>query len=195
MIYNMRSADISRKTKETDIKIELSLDGGECEINTGIGFFDHMLTAFAVHGGFGLKADVKGDLYVDCHHTIEDTGIVLGKAFAEALGDKSGIERYGSFTIPMDESLAFVSLDVSGRPFLVFNAEFPEERVGEFDSCMCEEFMRAFAYNAGITLHVNMIYGGNTHHQIEAIFKALAHALAVAVRETGKGVLSTKGSL
>lgn len=195
MIYNMRSADISRKTKETDIKIELSLDGGECEINTGIGFFDHMLTAFAVHGGFGLKADVKGDLNVDCHHTIEDTGIVLGKAFAQALGDKSGIERYGSFTVPMDESLAFVSLDVSGRPFLVFNAEFPEERVGEFDSCMCEEFMRAFAYNAGITLHVNMIYGGNTHHQIEAIFKALAHALAVAVRETGKGVLSTKGSL
>lgn len=195
MIYNMRNADISRKTKETDIKIELSLDGGECEINTGIGFFDHMLTAFAVHGGFGLKADVKGDLHVDCHHTIEDTGIVLGKAFAEALGDKSGIERYGSFTVPMDESLAFVSLDVSGRPFLVFNAEFPEERVGEFDSCMCEEFMRAFAYNAGITLHVNMIYGGNTHHQIEAIFKALAHALAVAARETGKGVLSTKGSL
>lgn len=191
----MRSADISRKTKETDIKIELSLDGGECEINTGIGFFDHMLTAFAVHGGFGLKADVKGDLHVDCHHTIEDTGIVLGKAFAEALGDKSGIERYGSFTVPMDESLAFVSLDVSGRPFLVFNAEFPEERVGEFDSCMCEEFMRAFAYNAGITLHVNMIYGGNTHHQIEAIFKALAHALAVAVKENGKGVLSTKGSL
>lgn len=191
----MRSADISRKTKETDIKIELSLDGGEYEINTGIGFFDHMLTAFAVHGGFGLKADVKGDLNVDCHHTIEDTGIVLGKAFAEALGDKSGIERYGSFTVPMDESLAFVSLDVSGRPFLVFNAEFPEERVGEFDSCMCEEFMRAFAYNAGITLHVNMIYGGNTHHQIEAIFKALAHALAIAVRETGKGVLSTKGSL
>lgn len=195
MIYNMRCADVSRKTKETDIKIELCLDGGECEINTGIGFFDHMLTAFAVHGGFGLKADVKGDLDVDCHHTIEDTGIVLGKAFAEALGDKSGIERYGSFTVPMDESLAFVSLDVSGRPFLVFNAEFPEERVGEFDSCMCEEFMRAFAYNAGITLHVNMIYGGNTHHQIEAIFKALAHALAIAVKENGKGVLSTKGSL
>lgn len=195
MIYNMRCADISRKTKETGIKIELCLDGGECEIKTGIGFFDHMLTAFAVHGGFGLKADVKGDLEVDCHHTIEDTGIVLGKAFAEALGDKSGIERYGSFTVPMDESLAFVSLDVSGRPFLVFNAEFPEERVGEFDSCMCEEFMRAFAYNAGITLHVNMIYGGNTHHQIEAIFKALAHALAIAVKENGKGVLSTKGSL
>lgn len=195
MIYNMRSADISRKTKETDIKIELNLDGGECEINTGIGFFDHMLTAFAVHGGFSLKADVKGDLNVDCHHTIEDTGIVLGKAFAQALGDKSGIERYGSFTVPMDESLAFVSLDVSGRPFLVFNAEFPEERVGEFDSCMCEEFMRAFAYNAGITLHVNMIYGGNTHHQIEAIFKALAHALSIAVKENGKGVLSTKGSL
>lgn len=194
-MYAMRKADVSRKTKETDIKIALCLDGGECEINTGIGFFDHMLTAFAVHGGFGLKAEVKGDLNVDCHHTVEDTGIVLGKAFAEALGDKSGIERYGSFTVPMDESLAFVSLDVSGRPFLVFNAEFPEERVGEFDSCMCEEFMRAFAYNAGITLHVNMLYGGNTHHQIEAIFKALAHALAIAVKENGKGVLSTKGSL
>lgn len=195
MIYNMRSADISRKTKETDINISLSLDGGECVVKTGIGFFDHMLTAFAVHGGFGLKANVKGDLEVDCHHTIEDTGIVLGKAFAEALGDKSGIERYGSFTVPMDESLAFVSLDISGRPYLVFNAEFPEEKVGEFDSCMCEEFMRAFAYNAGITLHVNMIYGGNTHHQIEAIFKALAHALAIAVKENGKEVLSTKGSL
>lgn len=191
----MRSADISRKTKETDINISLSLDGGECVVKTGIGFFDHMLTAFAVHGGFGLKANVKGDLEVDCHHTIEDTGIVLGKAFAEALGDKSGIERYGSFTVPMDESLAFVSLDISGRPYLVFNAEFPEEKVGEFDSCMCEEFMRAFAYNAGITLHVNMIYGGNTHHQIEAIFKALAHALAIAVKENGKEVLSTKGSL
>ena len=195
MIYNMRSADLSRKTKETDINISLSLDGGECVVKTGIGFFDHMLTAFAVHGGFGLKANVKGDLEVDCHHTIEDTGIVLGKAFAEALGDKSGIERYGSFTVPMDESLAFVSLDISGRPYLVFNAEFPEEKVGEFDSCMCEEFMRAFAYNAGITLHVNMIYGGNTHHQIEAIFKALAHALAIAVKENGKEVLSTKGSL
>lgn len=191
----MRIAEISRKTKETDINIKLCLDGGECSVNTGIGFFDHMLTAFAVHGGFGLTVNVKGDIEVDCHHTIEDTGIVLGQAFSKALGDKSGIERYGTFTVPMDESLAFVSLDVSGRPFLVFNAEFPEERVGEFDSCMCEEFMRAFAFNAGITLHVNMIYGGNTHHQIEAIFKALAHALSIAVRENGKGVLSTKGSL
>lgn len=121
----MRNAVVERKTKETEIKIELNLDGGTVEINTGIGFFDHMLTAFAIHGGFGLKVNVKGDLEVDCHHTIEDTGIVLGKAFYDALGDKGGIERYGSFYIPMDEALAFASVDISGRPFLVFNAEYP----------------------------------------------------------------------
>lgn len=190
-----RTAEITRKTKETDITAVFSLDGGEVSVDTGIGFFDHMLTAFAVHGGFGLKLKAVGDLNVDCHHTIEDTGIVLGKALSAALGDKSGIARYGSFYIPMDESLAFASLDISGRPFLVFNATFPEEKVGDFDSCMCEEFMRALAFNAGITLHINMIYGGNTHHQIEAIFKALAHALAAAVRKNDGGVLSTKGVL
>lgn len=192
----MRNAVVERKTKETEIKIELNLDGGTVEINTGIGFFDHMLTAFAIHGGFGLKVNVKGDLEVDCHHTIEDTGIVLGKAFYDALGDKGGIERYGSFYIPMDEALAFASVDISGRPFLVFNAEYPQAVVGTYDCCMTEEFFRAFAFNAGITLHIKSEYGANSHHIIEAIFKAVAHSMKLAVSEntTGK-TLSTKGSL
>lgn len=192
----MRVANAERKTKETDIKISVDLDGGQVSIDTGIGFFDHMLTAFAVHGGFGLDVKVKGDLYVDCHHTIEDTGIVLGKAFYEALGDKGGIERYGSFYIPMDEALAFASVDVSGRPFLVFKAEYPQAVVGEYDACMTEEFFRAFAFNAGITLHIKSEYGANSHHIIEAIFKAVAHAMKVAVKQTESGkTLSTKGSL
>ncbi|MEE0858084.1 MAG: imidazoleglycerol-phosphate dehydratase HisB [Acutalibacteraceae bacterium] len=192
----MRNAVVERKTKETEIKIELNLDGGTVEINTGIGFFDHMLTAFAIHGGFGLKVNVKGDLEVDCHHTIEDTGIVLGKAFYDALGDKGGIERYGSFYIPMDEALAFASVDISGRPFLVFNTEYPQAVVGTYDCCMTEEFFRAFAFNAGITLHIKSEYGANSHHIIEAIFKAVAHSMKLAVSEntTGK-TLSTKGSL
>lgn len=192
----MRNAVVERKTKETEIKIELNLDGGTVEINTGIGFFDHMLTAFAIHGGFGLKVNVKGDLEVDCHHTIEDTGIVLGKAFYDSLGDKGGIERYGSFYIPMDEALAFASVDISGRPFLVFNAEYPQAVVGTYDCCMTEEFFRAFAFNAGITLHIKSEYGANSHHIIEAIFKAVAHSMKLAVSEntTGK-TLSTKGSL
>ncbi len=147
----MRTAQETRKTKETDITIALSLDGGAVEISTGIGFFDHMLTAFAVHGGFGLQVKAVGDLYVDGHHTVEDTGIVLGKAFAKALGDKSGIARFGSFYIPMDEALAFAAVDVSGRPFLAFRAEFSQERTGEYDLCLTEEFLRAFAMNAGIT--------------------------------------------
>ncbi len=192
----MRKAVIERNTKETQIKIELCLDGGEIEVSTGIGFFDHMLTAFAHHGGFGLKADVKGDLEVDTHHTAEDTGIVLGQAFKEALGDKSGIARYGSFTVPMDESLAVVDLDISNRPFLVFNAEFYQELCGEYETCVTEEFWRAFAENAGITLHINVPYGENAHHQIEAIFKAAAHALKAAVKKNDDGsVLSTKGVL
>lgn len=192
----MRNAVVERKTKETDINITLNLDGGEVEINTGIGFFDHMLTAFAIHGGFGLKVKVKGDLEVDCHHTIEDTGIVLGKAFYDALGDKGGIERYGSFYIPMDEALAFASVDISGRPFLVFNAEYPQAVVGTYDCCMTEEFFRAFAFNAGITLHIKSEYGANSHHIIEAIFKAVAHAMKMAVSENVSGeTLSTKGSL
>ena len=191
----MRTSEQMRSTKETRVTVRLALDGGNVAIDTGIGFFDHMLQAFAVHGGFGLEVAVKGDLEVDCHHTIEDTGIVLGRAFCEALGDKSGIARYGSFLIPMDETLALAAVDVSGRPFLVFNATFPEERVGGFDTCMCGEFFRAFAMNAGITLHLNVPYGGNSHHQIEALFKAAAHALSQAVAETGKGTLSTKGTL
>ncbi|MGN0529223.1 MAG: imidazoleglycerol-phosphate dehydratase HisB [Eubacterium sp.] len=192
----MRTATVERNTKETQIKIELNLDGGDVEISTGIGFFDHMLTAFGVHGGFGLKVSVNGDLDVDTHHTAEDTGIALGTAFKKALGDMSGIERYGTFFIPMDESLACVSLDISNRPFLVFNADFKQEFCGDYENCVTEEFWRAFAVNAGITLHINVPYGSNAHHQIEAIFKAAAHALKIAVAKNSDGsVLSTKGVL
>ena len=192
----MRSAVVERNTKETQVKIELNLDGGDIKINTGIGFFDHMLTAFGYHAGFGLKVDVKGDLEVDTHHTAEDTGIVLGTAFKKALGDFSGIERYGFFSIPMDESLANVSLDISNRPFLVFNAKFAQELCGDFETAVCEEFWRAFAMNAGITLHINVPYGNNAHHQIEAIFKAVAHALKIAIKENeSASALSTKGRL
>lgn len=192
----MRTSNIERNTKETKINIELNLDGGDVDISTGIGFFDHMLTAFGVHGGFGLRIEVKGDLEVDTHHTAEDTGIVLGKAFKQVLGDMSGIERYGSFSIPMDESLAQVSLDISNRPFLVFNAKFEQELCGDYETCVTEEFWRAFAMNSGITLHINVPYGTNAHHQIEAIFKAVAHALKIAVTKNSDGaVLSTKGVL
>ena len=187
-----RTAEITRKTRETDIKIKLDLDkSGEVSIDTGIGFLDHMLTALAVHGGFSLSVKCAGDLNVDGHHTTEDIGIVLGMAFREALGDKSGIMRYGSAFIPMDESL-----DISARPFLVFNAQFTNERVGEFDTCLTEEFMRSFAFNAGITLHLRVEYGSNDHHKIEALFKALAYALKAAVkRNTDGSVVSTKGVL
>ncbi len=192
----MRTSKIERNTKETQISIELSLDGGKVDISTGIGFFDHMLTAFGVHGGFGLNVKVKGDLGVDTHHTVEDTGIALGKAFKEALGDMSGIERYGFFKIVMDESLAEAALDISNRPFLVFNADFPQERCGDYETCVTEEFWRAFAMNSGITLHINVPYGKNAHHEIEAIFKAVAHALKIAVTKNEDGsVLSTKGVL
>ena len=192
----MRTAQLSRKTRETDILLSLNLDGGDVNVDTGIGFFDHMLTAFAVHGGFGLNVKVKGDLDVDDHHTVEDTGIVLGAAFKEALGDRSSIERYASFYIPMDEALAFVSLDISGRPYLVFDADFPQEKCGEYTSAMTVEFMRAFAYNAGITMHVKSLYGSNSHHIIEAIYKAVAHSLKQAVKQTDTGKpLSTKGVL
>ena len=168
----MRTAEIERNTKETQIKISLDLDGGNVDISTGIGFFDHMLTAFAVHGGFGLSVNVKGDLEVDTHHTVEDTGIALGMVFKKALGDMSGINR-----------------------FLVFNADFNEERCGDYETCCTEEFFRAFAVNAGITLHLNILYGSNSHHEIEALFKAFAHALKEAVAQNGSGVLSTKGVL
>lgn len=192
----MRTSTVERNTKETQIKVELNLDGGEVKVDTGIGFFDHMLTAFGVHGGFGLNVKVTGDLDVDTHHTVEDTGIALGKAFNEALGDMSGINRYGTFYIPMDESLAQASLDISNRPFLVFNAEFVQEKCGDYETCVTEEFWRAFAVNSAITLHINVLYGVNAHHEIEAIFKAVAHALKIAVQKNGDNcVLSTKGVL
>lgn len=192
----MRTSIVERNTKETQIKIELNLDGGEVKVDTGIGFFDHMLTAFGVHGGFGLNVKVTGDLDVDTHHTVEDTGIALGKAFNEALGDMSGINRYGTSYIPMDESLAQASLDISNRPFLVFNADFAQEKCGDYETCVTEEFWRAFAVNSAITLHINVLYGVNAHHEIEAIFKAVAHALKIAVQKNGDNcVLSTKGVL
>ena len=193
----MRIAEISRKTKETDIELKLDLDGsGKVKIDTGIGFFNHMLTAFAVHSGIDLSVVCRGDLEVDGHHTVEDIGIVLGKAICEALGDKAGIARYGFFYIPMDEALAFCSLDISGRPFIAFNADFHDQRIGEFDTCLCEEFFRALAFNSGITLHIRKEYGKNDHHICEAIFKAAAHAFKMAITQNTDGnVLSTKGVL
>lgn len=192
----MRIAEIERNTKETQIKLWLCLDGGEVDISTGIGFFDHMLTAFAVHGGFGLKVTVSGDLEVDTHHTVEDTGIVLGNAFKQALGDFGGITRYGAFSVPMDEALASCVLDISNRPYLVFDADFEQEHCGDYETCVTEEFFRAFSDNARITLHIDVPYGENAHHQIEAIFKAVAHALKIAVKKNDDGsVLSTKGVL
>ena len=190
----MRFATVSRTTNETDINLSLNLDGGEICINTGIGFFDHMLNSFATHGSFGLQLTVKGDLCVDEHHTIEDTGIVLGKAFSQILTDKSSIDRFGSFYIPMDEALAFASVDISGRPYLVFDALFPQDRCGGYDCSMTVEFMRAFAYNAGITLHIKSHYGDNSHHITEAIYKAVAHSLRLAVKQNSSNKpLSTKG--
>ena len=193
----MRKAEITRKTAETDIALTLDLDGnGKSDIATGIGFLDHMLTALGVHSGFGLYVSCRGDLEVDGHHTAEDIGIALGQAFAQAIGDKKGIARYGSFSIPMDEALAFCSLDISGRPFLVFDAEFPQARCGGYDCAMTVEFMRALAFNAQITLHLKSLYGDNSHHITEALYKAAAHALRLAVKpnDTGKP-LSTKGVL
>ena len=191
----MRTATVERNTKETQIAATLCLDGGEVSVSTGNGFFDHMLTAFAVHGGFGLRLTVQGDLEVDTHHTVEDTGIVLGQALRRALGDFGSIARHGSFAVPMDESLARCDLDLSNRPFLVFRATFQQERCGDYETCVTEEFWRAFAVNAGITLHIDVPYGTNAHHQIEAVFKAVGHALHGAVQPTGGAVLSTKGVL
>lgn len=193
----MKRGFVERKTRETEVSVEVTIDGkGIADISTGIGFFDHMLTALSVHSGISMNIKCQGDLYVDGHHTVEDTGIVLGQAIAQALGDKSGIVRYGSAYIPMDEALGFCSLDISNRPFLVFNGEFTNQMIGEYDTCLTEEFFRAFAVNAGITLHVNMVYGKNDHHKCESVFKAVAHALKMAVKETGSGeTLSTKGGL
>ncbi len=192
-----RTGTVTRTTRETDIKIKVTLDGkGTANIDTGIGFFDHMLTALSVHSGISMDINVKGDLHVDGHHTVEDTGIALGQALAAALGNKSGIKRYGTFYIPMDESLAMTSLDISNRPFLVFNAEFTNQSCGGYDVCLTEEFFRAFAFNAGITMHINLMYGSNDHHKCEAIYKSVAHALKEAVEFTESGkTLSTKGVL
>lgn len=190
-----RTATIERNTKETQISVQLDLDGGEVQVNTGIGFFDHMLTAFGFYAGIGLKLTAKGDLYVDGHHTVEDTGIVLGQAIREALGDCKGIRRFGSAYVPMDEALTFTALDFSNRPYLVFDAEMPQERIGEYDSCLTLEFMRAVAHNAGITLHQKCFYGVNAHHITEGLFKSFGLAVKDAVKIEGTGVTSTKGVL
>lgn len=190
-----RTAVIERNTKETQIRLSLNLDGGEVQVATGIGFFDHMLTAFGFYAGIGLKVAVKGDLYVDGHHTVEDTGIVLGQALKEALGDKKGIRRFGSAYVPMDEALAFTALDFSNRPYLVFDAEMPQERIGDYDSCLTLEFMRAVAHNAGITLHQKCFYGVNAHHITEGLFKSLGLAVKDAIRIEGDRITSTKGVL
>lgn len=194
----MRLGEVKRKTAETDIALSFCADGkGEAQIATGIGFFDHMLTLFARHGLFTLCVECRGDLAVDGHHTVEDVGIALGQAIARALGDKAGIRRYGSAFVPMDEALAFVSLDLSGRPYLVYDAPPLAPRIGAFDSQLVEEFLRALAVHAGITLHVKIAYGKNAHHMVEAAFKALGRALSEAVQKDARieGVLSTKGVL
>ena len=195
----MRAASVSRRTAETDVAVSIALDGtGKAEIATGVGFFDHMLELFARHGLFDLTVKVTGDLHVDDHHTVEDTGLALGQAFLQALGDKRGITRYADIHLPMDETLSRVALDISGRPFLVFRTTFPTEKIGTFDTELVREWFQAFAMNAGITLHVETLYGANSHHIAESCFKGLARALrrAVAVdpREEGR-IPSTKGAL
>jgi len=193
-----RKAEIRRKTNETDIMLSLSIDGsGKGEIETGIGFLDHMLTLFSKHGLFDLKVKAQGDLVVDGHHTVEDIGIVLGQVLKQALGDKKSIKRYGTSHVPMDESLSMVVLDLSGRPFLVYDVQLTSDKVGDMDTELVEEFFRAVAFNAGINLHIKVFYGSNNHHIIEAVFKAFGRALDEATRtdERIEGVMSTKGSL
>ncbi|EJE7235062.1 imidazoleglycerol-phosphate dehydratase HisB [Clostridium sporogenes] len=191
-------AKIYRKTSETEVKSEINLYGeGKYDIKTGIGFFDHMLNLMARHGLIDVKLEAKGDLQVDSHHTVEDVGIVLGQGFKEALGDKKGIKRYGTSFVPMDEALASVSIDISGRPYIVCDFNFTVEKLGEMDTELVEEFLRALALNAGITLHARILYGKNNHHMIEAVFKALGRAFREAVDRDEKinGVMSTKGTL
>jgi imidazoleglycerol-phosphate dehydratase len=196
----MRTGKVIRETKETSIDLTISLDGrGVSDIDTGIGFFDHMLNLFAAHGRMDLVVGCNGDINVDGHHSVEDIGIALGEAVKQALGDKKGIQRYGTFFLPMDETLVMVSLDISGRPFLVYDAGGPmAPMIGGYDTELTEEFLRAFAFNAGITLHVKVMYGTNSHHKVEAIFKALGHALRTAVKidpEAADEIPSTKGML
>lgn len=193
-----RIADCKRTTKETDIALTLNLDGsGKADIDTGIGFFDHMLDGFSRHGMFDLNLRVKGDLIVDCHHTIEDTGIVLGTAIREAVGDKKGMKRFGSCILPMDETLVLCAVDLSGRPYLSFDGEFTTDRVGYMDTEMVKEFFYAISYTAGMNLHIKVLSGGNNHHMIEAMFKAFARALDEATGFDPRitDILSTKGSL
>ena len=193
-----RIAEYTRKTKETDIYLSFDLDGrGDAKVDTGIGFFDHMLDGFARHGLFDLNVKVTGDLVVDCHHTIEDTGIVLGNAIKKAVGDKKGIKRFGSCMLPMDETLVLCAVDLSGRPYLSFDAEFTTDRVGYMDTEMVKEFFYAISYSAGMNLHLKVITGGNNHHMIEAMFKAFAKALdeATIIDPRSTDILSTKGSL
>ena len=194
----MRKAEIKRKTNETDIILGLNLDGsGKYDVNTGIGFFDHMLEGFARHGIFDLKVNCKGDLNVDTHHSAEDVGIVLGEAIKEAVGDKKGIKRYGYFILPMDEALCVCAIDLSGRPYFVFDAQFTADKIGELDSQMIREFFYAVSYSADMNLHIRMLSGSNDHHIAEAMFKAFAKSLreAVSFDERIEDVLSTKGSL
>lgn len=195
---SQRSVLVKRDTKETKISVKLNVDGsGKSSLDTGIGFFNHMLDGFSRHGFFDLDVSVKGDLDVDCHHTIEDTGIVLGTAIKEALGDKAGIRRYGSMILPMDEALVLCAVDLSGRPYLQYHAEFTVPRVGDMDTEMAKEFFYAVSYAAGMNLHIKVLDGTNNHHIMEAMFKAFAKALDEATQEDPriKGVLSTKGSL
>jgi imidazoleglycerol-phosphate dehydratase len=195
---NTRSAVITRNTKETEINMELTVDGtGKAQIETGIGFFNHMLDSFTRHGFFDLKLAVKGDLYVDSHHTIEDTGIVLGQAIKSALGDKQGIKRYGSYLLPMDETLVLCAIDLSGRPYLSYDLNFTLDKVGYMETEMVKEFFYAVSYSAGMNLHIKQLSGGNNHHIIEAAFKAFAKALdeACSIDPRIQGVLSTKGSI
>jgi imidazoleglycerol-phosphate dehydratase len=193
----MRKAEMTRKTKETDIALEINLDGqGNADIKSGVGFMDHMLTLFAVHGNFDLTLRCDGDIEVDGHHTVEDIGIILGKCIASALGDKRGINRYATAEIPMDEALARVTIDLSGRPFFVYNAQCLSYAFSnDFDFQLVEEFFRAVAVNGGITLHINLLYGSNYHHMAESIFKAFAKALSSAVKMVGDKIPSSKGML
>lgn len=195
----MRQAEVNRKTGETEIRIVLNLDGsGKNEIDTGVGFLDHMLNLFARHGRFDLKVSCKGDTYVDDHHSTEDIGIALGKAFEQALGDKKGITRYGSTILPMDESLILTAVDLSGRGLLAYDLRIPAEKVGTFDTELTEEFFRALAHNAGATLHIRQLAGGNSHHIIEGAFKSAARSLKAAVAidpALGDEIPSTKGVL
>ena len=191
-----RKASVKRKTRETDIRLSLDLDGkGDSSVLTGVGFLDHMLTLLSRHSGIDLEVKAAGDTQVDYHHTVEDVGIAVGQALKDALGDKSGLERYGWATVPMDESLARVAVDLGGRAYLVFKVEFPTEKAGDFDMGLIEEFMQALANNAALNLHIEVPYGRNAHHISEAVFKALARALRQAIRISGGGVPSTKGTL